>query len=167
MTIPNNVVNKRITKELEQISDRVNFEKNIIILNNKEYIIEILIYNINIKFYINQYYPFKKPYKITINNRLYIDILTNLHCDIIKKMYHKKCLCCESILCTWGPTLKLENLIEEILKNIGYINSYYHKQSFRLLSANGGRYSESPFLPDDICRLISTYLIYPTTSITL
>ena len=167
MIIPNNLVNKRIRKELEKLSDKVNFEKNIVILNNKEYIIEISICNITIKFYISQYYPFKKPYKITINNILYIDILTNLHCDITKKMYNKMCLCCESILCRWSPTLKLENLIEEILKNIGYINSYYHKQSFRLLSANGGRYGDSPFLPDDICRLISTYLIYPTTSITL
>ena len=85
MIIPNNLVNKRIRKELEKLSDKVNFEKNIVILNNKEYIIEISICNIIIKFYISQYYPFKKPYKITINNILYIDILTNLHCNIIKK----------------------------------------------------------------------------------
>jgi ubiquitin-protein ligase len=63
-------------------------------------------------------YPFSKP-NITINGHEYISLLY-MDGNWMKKFNIDMCLCCNSILCKWGPHIKINNILDEICTNLNY-----------------------------------------------
>ena len=76
-----------------------------------------------VKFLIHDNYPFQAP-TVLINNYNYIQLLAKI------KTNDKTCECCSSILCNWGPTCSLIDIIKEIEQK--YIK--VHKQLEIMLS---------------------------------
>ena len=103
---------KRISKEVEFLKKKYN------VLNYSETLKEIIIdidYE-NIRFVINEHYPFKPP-KMYVNNLEYYKLLFELQsskADKLKEL-NEICLCCKSILCpnNWKPAYKIINIVEE------------------------------------------------------
>lgn len=63
-------------------------------------------------------YPFKPP-KVKINNKYdYIGFLATIPYKIVQNELKLKCLCCNSILCKWGPNYSILKIIEECNNNI-------------------------------------------------
>jgi len=58
-------------------------------------------------------YPFKPP-KVKINTTYdYLRILSTISGKLVKEKYGLKCMCCNSILCEWGPNYSIKKIIEE------------------------------------------------------
>ena len=123
-----NIIKKRLLKEYELlIKDENTFFKNSLFDNDLNIHIDLHIYNyiFKLKFIFSSDYPFKPP-KIYINKALYKNILF-FHNETKRKIYTRFffqntyiCLCCNTILCKWGPTLKLIDILPEIKTNILY-----------------------------------------------
>lgn len=93
--------------------------KNAILINHMDNIAKFLLQidnrrKIIITFEIEPSYPFIKP-KVTINGNNYFYYL-QVDGLQLKEINHKhNCLCCNSILCNWSPSLGLNHIISEIL----------------------------------------------------
>ena len=62
-------------------------------------------------------YPFKAP-KIKINTTNdYFKICSTIPCDLVKETRGVICLCCNSMLCNWGPNRSILSLMNECLDN--------------------------------------------------
>ena len=116
-----NEIENNLTYKLYIInSGDVMFKCDIIFLyNNIEY---------NIKIYYSNFYPFKSPLKIEINN---YNIFT-LYKKIMSKnstLLNNNCLCCESLLCNsnWDVSKNVIDILKEIKKVIDY-NELYIKR---------------------------------------
>ena len=72
------------------------------------------IVNITIDFKNNDNrYPFKPP-KIKVNTVYdYFDILGQIPHELVKQRFKINCLCCNSILCRWGPSYCLNDIVNE------------------------------------------------------
>jgi hypothetical protein len=63
-------------------------------------------------------YPFKPPL-VTINTKYdYKCLLGTISPTFIKKTLGLECLCCNSIICKWCPQNTLDDLINEIYRNL-------------------------------------------------
>ena len=164
MSSNNKAVMKRSTNETVQLLRK--YPHLDIRINPKEenFIVEINIHNLNITFVLNDYYPFKPPQDIRINNMLYFQQLQTFHPEIVRKYKGKECLCCNSVICNWKPTNKFEDVVSEVITNVNFMNSIYSNISFELRCSNGGRLGRGPSLPWEICRLIRDYLVIPVSS---
>jgi ubiquitin-protein ligase len=68
-----------------------------------------------ITFKIDSTYPFKKP-KVSINSKDYYYYL-KINSSQLKEINYKYiCLCCNTILCDWGPLYSINNIMNEILE---------------------------------------------------
>lgn len=110
--------NNRIKYELGELYVIYN---NVSIKWNKEnkVIIEISNDNNNIKFILDESYPFSAPNAL-INNVNYNDFvkLPSFRMkELLYKNFNKKCLCCSSLLhCNnWTPTRKFTVVVDEII----------------------------------------------------
>lgn len=58
-------------------------------------------------------YPFKAP-KVKVNvTHDYLELMGTIPQEIVKQETGLNCLCCNSILCNWGPSLNISNIIKE------------------------------------------------------
>tara|TARA_S200000501_G_scaffold369461_1_gene408970 strand:+ start:501 stop:1004 length:504 start_codon:yes stop_codon:yes gene_type:complete len=164
MSSNNKAVMKRSTNETVQLLRK--YPHLDIRINPKEekFIVKINIHKLNITFVLNDYYPFKPPQDIRINNMLYFEQLQRFHPEIVRKYKGKECLCCNSVICNWKPTNKFEDVVSEVITNVNFMNSIYSNISFELRCSNGGRLGRGPSLPWEICRLIRDYLVIPVSS---
>lgn len=64
-------------------------------------------------------YPFKPP-EVVINNLFNYKRLLNFSSEWNNKFNIKECLCCNSILCKWGPGLNMKNILQEVYDNLLY-----------------------------------------------
>ena len=63
-------------------------------------------------------YPFRPP-KVKINTVYdYISFLKKIPSKIVEEEIGLKCLCCNSVLCKWGPSYSILKIIEECANNI-------------------------------------------------
>ena len=85
MSSNNKAVMKRSTNETVQLLRK--YPHLDIRINPKEenFIVEINIHKLNITFVLNDYYPFKPPQDIRINNMLYFQQLQRFHPEIVRK----------------------------------------------------------------------------------
>ena len=95
---------------------------NIVKSSNNNYKITVKIKGRKITVSIDKGYPFTVP-KIKFNNKLYIELLyfnDSYSKNILKNIFNKKCLCCDSLFCpnNWKPAKKLLDIFNEIEKNI-------------------------------------------------
>lgn len=161
MFIHQSVVYKRAISEHGVIYDRFkNTNMNISISNKEkktdiEYTISFKIDKIfNMKFILNDRYPFSKP-KLIINNidyRNFLIINNSLMSDIIQNDFKINCLCCNTILCDWTPAAKLDSIIDEFLNNKKIIEYTYNKKKLIEMNEN----SEKK-LPPELIFKISDY----------
>jgi hypothetical protein len=76
----------------------------------------------NVSFYIDEYYPFRPPTRIIVNEIEYQGVMLKSYDKTFKKVLHKltgyDCLCCQSYVCesNWAPSVKLTDLVLEIRK---------------------------------------------------
>ena len=164
----NLAVHKRTTNEVVRLLEKKpGIEINFIPNNSEGFDCTIKTNNVKIEFVLNTFYPFHPPKSIRVEKEPYPLLLTKENCEIGKQIYPSGCMCCSSVLCKWAPTNKIEDLLKEIIKNIGIINSYYHNHCYSLRSANGGwegRGEGKPSLPIEICRVIENFLVIQTDS---
>ena len=91
---------------------------------NQEVIFLISFYNekytciITMKFY-KKTYPFKPP-EIVVNDKYNYKRMLTFSSDWNERFNIKKCLCCSSILCEWGPRYNMLDIVREIHKNLKY-----------------------------------------------
>lgn len=111
-------ISRRIKNESRIWENRINECYNILEDENK---IEVCIFDIGyvnylfLIFEISFEYPFKPP-KIYLNGKdfkMFLRTGTIFRNDL-KKIVGSDCLCCASIICNWGPTLSIINIVEEI-----------------------------------------------------
>ena len=164
MSTNNKAVMKRSTNETVQLLRK--YPQLDIRINPKEekYLVEINIHKLNITFLLNDFYPFKPPQDIRINNMLYFEQLHTFHPEIVRKYKGKECLCCNSVICNWIPAKKIEDVVSEVITNVNFMNSIYNNISFELRCANGGRVGPGPSLPWEICGIVRDYLVIPVSS---
>jgi len=63
-------------------------------------------------------YPFRPP-KVKINTVYdYISFLGTIPTELVQEELNLTCLCCNSILCRWGPNYSILKIIEECNNNI-------------------------------------------------
>jgi len=63
-------------------------------------------------------YPFKCP-KIKINTLYdYFELCGTIPTDLVKDTMGLNCLCCNSMLCNWGPSRTIKSLMEECLERL-------------------------------------------------
>ena len=63
-------------------------------------------------------YPFRPP-KIKINSQYdYFDLCGSIPTNMVKEKFGLDCICCNSMLCNWGPTRTLNSLMEECLERL-------------------------------------------------
>ena len=64
------------------------------------------------------FYPFRPPkvYIGSTNKKEYISLLPTSW-SFQEKILGKKCLCCHSVLCNWGPSKTMMDIITEIKEN--------------------------------------------------
>lgn len=111
-------ISRRIKNESRMWENRINECYNILEDKNK---IEVCIFDIGyvnylfLIFEISFEYPFKPP-KIYLNGKDFKMFLRTgtIFRDDLKKILGSDCLCCASIICNWGPTLNIINIVEEI-----------------------------------------------------
>lgn len=95
---------RRIKKEIEELKKiypELEYNNKIIIINNK-------------KFIFDSNYPFNKP-QVFINEIKYFNYVkppVKIQKILDKKRYN--CLCCNSILCNWNVSNKIEDILDEI-----------------------------------------------------
>jgi len=105
---------RRIKYEIIQLNKKysnLDISGNIININNK-------------KFILDNDYPFRSP-QVFINNikyNKYLSIPFDITIKLNKTKYKYKCLCCNTILCSWNPTYKIEHILEEIEEFTKIIN---------------------------------------------
>ena len=112
------IVNKRINREIPNLSQKYG-PLNIISLPDDTYnIIQLTNYNIDVK--INSNYPFHPP-DMFINKKSYLTVIIDYPKYVYEKLNEKgiTCLCCESILCKnrWNPSIKIINIVDEYFNN--------------------------------------------------
>mgnify|MGYP001255767982 CR=1 FL=1 len=58
-------------------------------------------------------YPFRAP-KVKVNTTYnYLELMGTVPYEIVKQETGLNCLCCNSILCNWGPSLSIKNIVNE------------------------------------------------------
>ena len=89
-------------------------ELNIYIINetyNKTFLVTLDFLHLNT-------YPFKPP-KVKINrNYEYLCLVAHIPERLVKEVFGLTCLCCQSILCNWGPSFSLLDIIKECQERI-------------------------------------------------
>lgn len=74
----------------------------------------------NVRFYVDEHFPFRPPERITVNEIEYQGVMLKSTDTTFKKTLKKltgyDCLCCQSYLCesNWAPSIKLNDLVLEI-----------------------------------------------------
>ena len=64
-------------------------------------------------------YPFKAP-EVIINGMFDYKRLLAFSAEWNDKFGIEKCLCCSSILCRWGPSYNMTNILKEVYENLSY-----------------------------------------------
>tara|TARA_B100001059_G_scaffold8639_1_gene7114 strand:- start:1071 stop:1583 length:513 start_codon:yes stop_codon:yes gene_type:complete len=166
--IVNPAVNKRTTNEVVRLlGNKPEIDVTFIPNKDEGFDTTVKTNNIKITLVLTSLYPFNPPKNVKVEGQPYPVLFTNESCQVAEKIYPSGCMCCSSILCKWAPTCTIEDLIREIIKNIGIANNYYHEQCYFLRAANGGwqgRYKNKPSLPFEICRIVASFLIIPTNT---
>ena len=146
ITKKNNTSIRRLLNELKQYNP----------IWMSEYHCSYVFKGLNIDLHFNEFYPFKPPTKILINNNIlsYINIpyrLWNYYTNIL----NYKCPCCSSIICSgnWVPGNKIEEIINEYIdfknKIINIRNITHFIDTLHILNK----------LPFDIQRNIISFII--------
>ena len=74
----------------------------------------------NVRFYVDEHFPFRPPERITVNEIEYHGVMLKSTDATFKKTLKKltgyDCLCCQSYLCesNWSPSIRLNDLVSEI-----------------------------------------------------
>lgn len=121
---------KRVYKEIEHNSY---FSESEISYNLKSQCFSIkCVYDNKYSIYVelDNYYPFRPPTTVKVNNKHYDHTTWSLTKNIansILKDYNIKCLYCDSILCAnnWKPPLTIHDVIKEYENNNNMILALY------------------------------------------
>ena len=106
---------KRIIKETETLSDQYSFVDMIEEYENNRTTYKLYVNRIT--FSLKENYPFVAP-AIDIRNQSYFTFMRIPNSKRIPKKLKfitgNDCLCCNSILCDWNPSYRIEKLMNEI-----------------------------------------------------
>ena len=116
----NNLRGFLIEREILESSKEEIWNVSFNILYKKQYI--------SVKMKCSYYYPFRPPYEVIINNKLYngsFQISQKIR-NYFKERHNRDCLCCTSILCdnNWQPTKSLMHIFIEYKETKEIINNY-------------------------------------------
>ena len=104
---------KRLQYELFNNILPLGYEVSLLLTNKTDINVVLNIKNHKVLIHIKEFFPFKAPY-IYINGHPYIDILRTNFSNILKNLNGMECLCCNSCIYEWGPTINLIHLLNEI-----------------------------------------------------
>ena len=125
------MISRRLLGELRKDwSEGINTSNDAVIANidnvylslqNKTFQNEIEIYLINFTYnktilltlLFEELYPFRAP-RVKINHtQNYLELLSTIPSEIVRQETGLNCLCCNSILCNWGPSLNISEIVKE------------------------------------------------------
>lgn len=136
------MLNRRLKKEFENTDYTTENSTN----NSKIIKFNYLNYKIIAKISLD--YPFKPPLELYINNRLmdhkyFNDLPSNVKLRVYGKLINRCCLMCDSCLCAdnWAPSLKLIEVVKELISYINMMNLAYNKEYIK-------KYSKLPLFPE-------------------
>ena len=119
---------RRLEKEKLKTKNKIDWEYFIFEYKNKK-----------IKINIHDAYPFKAPI-LLIHEKDHIDWFLKeykkLNCFLNKFRITNKCICCDTIICSWIPTYTIDQVIDEYkfyydkYEFIKTIQSFYKKDFF-------------------------------------
>jgi hypothetical protein len=128
--------NKRLIKELPQLNN-YNFKFDKDWMDQQDAIMTFSRKNMNLSISIPDTYPFSHPKMFIHTNSHKTD---HIIWFLQKKMLYKSivgefniklpCICCNTIMCIWTPTLTIKHTIDEFDK---YYNFYYDIIKFKLI----------------------------------
>lgn len=102
-------------------------------------------------FRFTRFYPFEAPQVFLFDKSLKEIYATHLYNEFREMVTDKSCLCCSSILCrsNWGPILKINDILNEFYKFIGY--------KVRMVERIHCRKIQEKYIPQIPCEYYSIY----------